>query len=140
MDPTIGDLGLIDSINDLVESINLTKRLHATLQADRKLESLLSKNQQLTIFRILQEALNNAIKHAKAKTVHVSFRLRGNKAELCIEDNGMGFDLSVAKMGAGLKNIQNRVYLINGTYRIISAPKQGCKIIINFPITKPEVR
>ena len=48
MDPTIGDLGLIDSINDLVESINLTKRLHVKLEADRRLESVLGKNQQLT--------------------------------------------------------------------------------------------
>src|SRR5678809_539172 len=60
MDPTIGDLGLIDSINDLIESINLTRKLHVSLDADRKLELVLSKNHQLTVFRILQEALNNA--------------------------------------------------------------------------------
>jgi PAS domain S-box-containing protein len=136
MDPTIGDLGLIDSINDLVESINLTKRLHVKLEADRMLESVLGKNQQLTIFRILQEALNNAIRHAKATTVIIYLKLRGDKAELCIEDNGIGFDPSAVKMGAGLKNIQNRVYLVNGTHRIISEPKQGSKMIINFPITK----
>jgi PAS domain S-box-containing protein len=136
MDPTIGDLGLIDSINDLVESINLTKRLQVKLEADRMLEFVLGKNQQLTIFRILQEALNNAIKHAKATTVIVKFKRRGDKAELCITDDGIGFDPSAVKLGAGLKNIQNRVYLVNGTHRIISEPKQGSTIIINFPITK----
>ncbi|MGZ3845479.1 MAG: PAS domain-containing protein [Flavisolibacter sp.] len=136
MDPTIGDLGLIDSMNDLIESINLTKRLHVTLEADRKLEFVLSKNQQLTIFRILQEALNNVIKHARASKVMVRFNLKGRKAELCIEDNGIGFDPSAVRMGAGLKNIHNRVYLINGTHRIVSEPKQGSKMIINFPINK----
>jgi signal transduction histidine kinase len=134
MDPTIGDLGLIDSIHDLIENINLTRKLLVSLEADRKLETILSKNHKLTIFRILQETLNNAMKHAKARTVTISFRLKNKNAELIIKDDGIGFDPLVAKMGAGLKNIQNRVYLINGTNRIISAPKEGCKIIINFPI------
>jgi len=136
MDPTIGDLGLIDSINDLIESINLTRKLHVSLEADRKLELVLSKNHQLTIFRILQEALNNAMKHAKATSVKISFKFRSNNAELSITDDGIGFEPFAVKMGAGMKNIQNRVYLINGTHRIISAPDQGCKIIINFPIVK----
>jgi len=136
MDPTIGDLGLIDSINDLIESINLTGKLHISLDADRKLESVLSQNHQLTIFRILQEALNNSIKYANATTVDINFKLRGASAELVITDDGMGFEPSGVKMGAGLKNIQNRVYLMNGTYRMLSAPNQGCKIIINFPIVK----
>jgi len=136
MDPTIGDLGLIDSINDLIESINLTRRLHVSLDADRKLQSVLSKNHQLTVFRILQEALNNAIKHAKATTVKISFKFRVHNAELTITDDGIGFEPSAVKMGAGMKNIQNRVYLINGTHSIISSPGHGCKIIINFPIVK----
>ena len=100
------------------------------------LESVLGKNQQLTIFRILQEALNNAIRHAKAANVFIQLKLRGDKAELCIEDDGIGFDPSTVKMGAGLKNIQNRVYLVNGSHRIISELRKGSKMIINFPITK----
>jgi len=136
MDPTIGDLGLIDSINDLVENINLTRKLHVLFEADRRLELVLNKNHKLTTFRILQEALNNAMKHAKATTVTISFKLSGNEAELTIQDDGIGFEASAVKMGAGLKNIQNRVYLINGTHKIMSAPKQGSKIIINFPIIK----
>jgi PAS domain S-box-containing protein len=136
MDPTIGDLGLIDSINDLIENINLTRRLHVTLAADRTLESVLSKHHKLTIFRILQEALNNAMKHAKATTVAISFKLSHDNMEVLIKDDGIGFDPSLVKMGAGLKNIQNRVYLINGTYTIESAFKKGCEIKINFPIIK----
>lgn len=134
MDPTIGDLGLIDSVNDLIENINLTRRLHVSLIADRKLESLLDKNHKLTIFRILQEALNNAMKHAKATTVLICFELHGNNIEVDIKDDGIGFNPSSVKMGAGLKNIQNRIYLVNGTYTIESAPKEGCRITINFPI------
>lgn len=136
MDPTIGDLGLIDSINDLIENINLTRKLHVSFTADQYLETLLDKNQKLTIFRILQEALNNAIKHAKAATVQVCLKHLNNTVLITIKDDGVGFDPSLVKRGAGLKNIQNRVYLIGGTYTIQSATKKGCEIIINFPINK----
>jgi PAS domain S-box-containing protein len=134
MDPTIGDLGLIDSLNDLIENINLTGKLHVSLKAERKMESFLGKGHKLTIFRIIQEALNNTIKYAQATTVVISCKLCGTRAEVIIQDNGIGFEPSQVKMGAGLKNIQNRVYLINGTYSIQSAPEKGCTIIINFPI------
>jgi PAS domain S-box-containing protein len=136
MDPTIGDLGLIDSINDLIESINLTRKLQVNLVADRKLEPLLCKNYKLTVFRIIQEALNNAIKYAKAATVEINLKLYGNNMMIIIKDDGVGFDPASVKMGAGLKNIQNRVYLVNGTYTIQTSPGKGCKIIINFPLIK----
>lgn len=136
MDPTIGDLGLLDSINDLIENINLTRRLHVSLVAEQELENLLSKNNKLTVFRIIQEALNNAIKHARATTVEIFFKLYGNNMMLVIKDDGVGFDALSVKLGAGLKNIQNRVYLVNGTYKIQTSPGEGCKIIINFPINK----
>jgi glucose-6-phosphate-specific signal transduction histidine kinase len=54
MNPSIGDLGLIDSIHDLIENINLTRKLHVSLQAKPEIEDLLDKNQKLTIFRIIQ--------------------------------------------------------------------------------------
>lgn len=138
MDPSIGDLGLIDSIHDLVENINLTRKLHVRLVPDKKVELLLSKTHKLTIFRIIQEALNNAIRHAKATSVVISFKTTEKMVEVIIQDDGIGFDVKLAKKGAGLKNIQNRIYLINGTYIIESAPEKGCKIIINFPVPTNE--
>jgi PAS domain S-box-containing protein len=136
MDPSIGDLGLVDSIHDLIENINLTRKLHVNLRADRKIEKLLNKNQKLTIFRIIQEALNNAIKHAKATTVEVHFRIFKDMVSVSIQDDGIGFQPGHIRKGAGLKNIQNRIYLINGTQTIQSAPGKGCKITIKFPITQ----
>src|SRR5215203_771745 len=134
MDPSIGDLGLIDSIRDLIENINLTRKLHVSLKVAPRIEQLLDQNQKLTIFRILQETLNNAVKHAKASTVIIQFLYHTSSAELIIEDDGIGFDVQTVKKGAGLKNIQNRIYLINGTHIIKSVPGKGSKIIINFPL------
>jgi signal transduction histidine kinase len=136
MDPSIGDLGLIDSIYDLVENINLTRKLHVKLHSDADMETLLDKNHKLTVFRIIQETLNNAMRHAKATSVSISFTRIQNQIEISIEDNGIGFDLAMIKKGAGLKNIQNRIYLINGTHTIQTAPGKGCRITIGFPIIK----
>lgn len=136
MDPTLGDLGLLDSINDLIENINLTRKLHVSLAAEEKVETLLSKNYKLTVFRIIQEALNNAIKHAKATGVEIFFNIDAGNIKLVIKDDGIGFDATSVKLGAGLQNIQNRVYLVNGTYSIQTSPGKGCKITIEFPIIK----
>jgi PAS domain S-box-containing protein len=135
MDPSIGDLGLIESIKDLIENINLTGKIQVSLKAGAEMESLLDKNQKLTIFRIIQEALNNSIKHSKANKVKISFKHRHKDAEVVIEDDGVGFDVNTVKKGAGLKNIQNRIYLINGKHNVQSLPGKGARLIINFPIT-----
>ena len=136
MDPSIGDLGLIDSINDLIENINLTRKLHVNLTADKHIEALLTNNHRLTVFRIIQEALNNAIKHAKASVVNITISKNKDLATVIIDDNGIGFDPELVKKGAGLKNIQNRIYLINGTHHISSKQDKGCKITISFPLNK----
>lgn len=136
MDPSIGDLGLIDTIQDLIENINLTRKIHVQLNADRKAEKLLDKKQKLTVFRIIQETLNNVIRHAQAKSASIHFKILKSNMELTIEDDGIGFHPASVKKGAGLKNIQNRIYLVNGTQTIHSAPGKGCKITIKFPINK----
>ena len=135
MDPSIGDLGLVDSIHDLIENINLTRKLHVRLDAPDAIEHHLDKAQKLTIFRIIQETLNNAIKHARATSVHIAFRISGSNAEVRITDDGIGFDPATVKKGAGLKNVQNRIYLINGTHTFKSSPGGGCTISIVFPVS-----
>ena len=134
MDPTIGDLGIVDSINDLIENINLTRKITIRLNIDERIENLMDKNQKLTIFRTIQESLNNVVRHAKAKNVNISIRTDDEEVELEIIDDGVGFSQTSVKKGAGLKNITNRVYLINGNFEIESEPGKGCHIMIKFPI------
>lgn len=134
MNPSLGDLGLIDSIQDLIESVNVTKKINVILDADPKLEEVLSENYKLMIFRIIQESLNNAIKHARANTVLITIDADEKTLFLDIEDNGIGFQPQLVKKGSGLMNIQNRVYLANGSVTIKSEPEKGSKIKINFPL------
>ncbi|HVG42468.1 MAG TPA: PAS domain S-box protein, partial [Chitinophagaceae bacterium] len=114
MNPSIGDLGLVDSIKDLIENINLTRRLHIIMDNTEDVEVGLNENNKLMIFRIIQEAFNNAVRHAKATTVLLSLRKDKDLLHINIFDDGIGFDLSTIKKGAGLNSIQNRVYLANG--------------------------
>ena len=134
MDPSIGDLGLVDSINDLIENINITRKLKVSLSAGSDLEQYLDESQKLMIFRVIQEAMNNTIKYAQATSVQLSIKKINDNLELLIADDGKGFDIKKVKKGAGLKNIQNRVYLTGGKLAIESNQDNGCKITINFPI------
>jgi PAS domain S-box-containing protein len=134
MDPSIGDLGLLASIDDLIGSIHLTKQLQIKLEADEAVEDCLDANQKLTVFRIIQESLNNVLRHAKATEVRISILKLNNQLLLTIRDNGIGFGAGVTKKGAGLKNIQNRIYLINGSLNVKSHPGEGCTIQLQFPI------
>ncbi|MDB5196905.1 MAG: hypothetical protein JWP88_1276 [Flaviaesturariibacter sp.] len=133
MNPSLGDLGLLDSISDLIENINLTKKLQVKLIAEETIEAIVSDNQKLMIYRITQEALNNAIRHARAASAIVQLSEKDGYIILKITDDGIGFDPAYIKKGAGLNNIQNRVYLANGTIVVQSEPQRGCTILITFP-------
>jgi signal transduction histidine kinase len=134
MNPSLGDLGLIASINDLLENIRATRKLAVLFTADKTIEDSLPDNLDLTIYRIIQEALNNTVKHANATTASVSIIKREQQLELTIHDNGIGFDPERVKPGSGLKNIENRVYLSNGSLHIRSAPGAGCTLTIQFTL------
>jgi signal transduction histidine kinase len=134
MDPTINDLGIGESIMGLVENINLLNQIHVTFNFDDNLETVLNKNQKLTIFRIIQEAINNVLRHAEAKKVVINLHRKDDKVELLIDDDGKGFTPDMVKKGIGLNNIKNRISLINGSVDLKSEPDKGCQLIINFPI------
>ena len=87
-----------------------------------------------TLYRIIQEHLNNIIKHAGAQ--HIIFSLGSNKTSISvmIEDDGIGFDLNQNRNGIGLTNIYNRAESYNGTVDISTEPGKGCKLKAVLPI------
>ena len=134
MNPSLGDLGLMESLTDLIEDINATRKLIVVLKTEDDIEELLSDNSKLMMYRIVQEALNNALKHANAGKALVSITRTNGNCFLKIEDDGVGFDVNHIKKGSGLKNIQNRVYLANGSLIIKSAPLKGSTLEITLPL------
>lgn len=133
MNPSLEDLGLLDSIADLVENLNATKKIQVSFSHENFDESALDENQKLALFRITQEALNNIIKHAGATRTTIQLSFVQYFIRLVIKDNGKGFDSVSVKKGVGLSNIRNRVYLLNGNLTVNTHPGDGCTLIVELP-------
>lgn len=127
------EIGLELSIEDLVESIRrLEEGLQVTVDFSLPSEELLDDKLKTTIFRILQEQLNNVLKHAGASKVHISIQQSPGLLCLSITDNGKGFDTEKKRKGIGISNIISRAEVFQGQVTIDSAPGKGCSLTINF--------
>jgi signal transduction histidine kinase len=82
----------------------------------------------------MQEAMNNVAKHSKANLIRLSLRKIEDRTELCIEDNGAGFDPETIKKGLGLTSMRERTDLSGGSFEIESVPGKGTIIRAQWPI------
>jgi PAS domain S-box-containing protein len=131
--PTLGKISLEDSIKELVDSINLTNRLHISFSITGVNKKIIPQDFHLTIYRIIQEQLNNIIKYAEARQVLVIIKNCGEGLYLQIEDDGKGFDTKAKRKGIGITNMETRAENMHGKLEIISAPGKGCKLVAKFP-------
>src|SRR5688500_13778423 len=99
--PTLNDLGLIESIRELIDSILKIRNIQIDIHKDDFSEEVLSDIQKLMVYRITQEQLNNILKHSKAEHVDIAFSRHGSQVQLTIEDDGVGFDTKKVKSGLG---------------------------------------
>jgi len=88
---------------------------------------------KLNIYRVVQEQLNNILKHAKASNIKVLVEAGDENIRVLVTDDGRGFEVDSKKNGIGLANMVNRVESFNGTIHIQSSPGNGCSIDINVP-------
>jgi signal transduction histidine kinase len=135
---SIGDLGLVDSISDLVETIRTTRAIHVEFYPAGKFVEKISDREKLMLFRIIQEQVNNVLKHSAARNLIIELTLdqMDRQIELTITDDGKGFnpDRIKNKKGLGLSNIMSRADLFGGKVSILSAPGQGCKLRVQVPV------
>jgi signal transduction histidine kinase len=134
MSYSISELGLVSSITELAENINMVKTIRVEVDVEEFNEGHLGDNQKIMFFRIVQEALNNIIKHSFATSVLIQIRELDNKIQLTVKDNGKGFDVNHTKKGIGVYNIQNRVSMFNGSLLLNSAPGKGCELKVEIPL------
>jgi len=116
-----------------------TKRINKSGITDIQLlvageEYSLGEQRELVLFRIVQEGLNNAFKHANAKHLEISLQYSDELFTLTLEDDGKGFSVDALKgnEGSGLKNISSRATLIGAVANIKSAPNEGCCITVSL--------
>ncbi|MET0298648.1 MAG: PAS domain-containing protein [Flavitalea sp.] len=130
--PTLHDLGLVESIRELADSIAIAKDIEFNILHEDFDESEITSSKQLVLYRILQEQMNNILKHSEANEVTIELNHLNHGVQLVITDNGVGFDSTTNKVGMGLTNIRNRLELFNGRMRIATAPGEGCRLAVEL--------
>jgi two-component system sensor histidine kinase UhpB len=127
------ELGLVQSIEDMMNEVLHLSAISWKVFAKGVKENLLSEEQKLTLYRIVQEQLNNILKHSEASSIAISINVSDSKVQLKIADNGKGFDTTRQRKGIGITNIINRAELFNGKVNIHSSPGGGCilEVILN---------
>ena len=122
------------ALDELIYPISIAGNIEIEKQWNSFREHDMKKDQKLTIYRIVQEQLNNILKHAAAKKIIISLRLMddGKSVELFIKDDGRGFEPALKKNGVGIRNIISRAGLFDGKVAIRSEPGQGCELEVLF--------
>ncbi|MET0391920.1 MAG: response regulator [Chitinophagaceae bacterium] len=95
-------------------------------------EETASDKLKLAVYRIVQEQINNIIRHARASHIHVKLSHTDGETILSVKDDGVGFNTSQKSDGIGLKNITTRASLFNGRVQVLSSPGNGCELQVIF--------
>jgi PAS domain S-box-containing protein len=128
------EVGLELSLNDLIENVRLAQQFSIDLEFKVQDEKQLDDKLKMTIFRIVQEQLNNTVKHAAASQVYIAIVQKNRLLQITIADDGKGFDTDQKRTGIGITNIISRTELFNGRVKIESAPGHGCRMQVSFTI------
>lgn len=124
--------GLIGAIQQRLGAVERRAGIKAHLIASDTFQ--LSPQIEEELYRVIQEALNNSLKHSRATSVSVRLHQSGTYIELEVRDNGIGFDQNVCNRseGMGLKSMQERVHRIGGIFNLTSGPDQGTVISVRL--------
>ncbi len=134
MPPSLGEIGLLDALHELTENIKEVNTLQIENDWGNFQETLLNEKLKLTIFRIVQEQLNNVCKHAQANKVTIRLQKINKTICLDINDDGIGFNTTAKRTGLGLRNMISRAEVNNGTVVINSQPGAGCELRATFTV------
>jgi signal transduction histidine kinase len=127
-------LGLIPAINELVNNVNAAKGVQIDFNAN--IETSIGKSLDITIYRIIQEIVNNMIRHAKANRISIRIEKSKDDLQISMTDDGVGFNTDELKntKGIGWKNIFSRISMLNGDIKLESEPQKGTMIFINLKL------
>ncbi|MGG9960300.1 PAS domain-containing protein [Ferruginibacter sp. SUN106] len=130
----IKNLGLCAAIENIADDTMEVSSLKIKCALYSFNEKSVNEKLKLNIFRIVQEQLNNIIKHAKARKITIKLLQNKKMVQLAITDDGIGFDTLKKQNGIGVDNIKSRAATYNGTADFVSQPGRGCELRVAFPI------
>lgn len=138
--PAIIRVGLIPALRSLasrfedVLAVSVIAEQRVS-ELDDPLDNRLSEDFRVSVYRIVEEALNNVHRHARADRAEVSIGIEENGVlRLTVEDNGHGYNTATAQTGLGLTVIDNRVEQLGGTWTVVSAPGRGTRVDASLPL------
>lgn len=126
-------INLYEMINNLVNDIEIGSPIHFNIEVEDFSKYSINYEQRIVVFRIVQEQLNNIIKHSQAKNVSIKVFSR-NESLIVIDimDDGKGYDTSSIRKGVGLTNITSRAEIYNGKVQLESSPGKGFRLIVTM--------
>ncbi|MHA6252376.1 sensor histidine kinase [Oceanobacillus sp. CAU 1775] len=129
----LDDLGLIPTIKKYIDNLSDFHKISidfVVLGEDKRLQS----KYEVALFRLLQESVQNAVKHADPSEIQIKIQVESNFIVLVVKDNGKGFDVTIKKENSfGLIGMRERVQMLNGELDIHSQPNAGTTVIIKLP-------
>jgi len=131
--PSLGDIGLKEAVSELIASLNISQRVKLTLKTVGMDIVIMPDNIKLMAYRIVQEQVNNIIKHSRATDAEIKLAVSKKMFNITVKDNGVGFDAKRKVKGIGLSNITSRAELHNGKVDIVSSPGNGCTLKVSLP-------
>ncbi len=127
-------LGLDGALRALAEESGARGGLE--VEADVAIEAELSAEEERTVYRLIQEALTNAAKHAGATRVDLTAKLGEQGVQIAVEDNGDGFDPALVNSGRGLVGMRERIEAIGGQLEVSSEPQKGTRVQASVPVSR----
>jgi signal transduction histidine kinase len=133
----LDQLGLTTTIRAMIEKIAESSGIAMTSELD-DIDGVFPAADEITIYRIIQESLNNVVKHSRAGEAHVGVHCREHLVEIAIRDNGQGFAANASTAGAddrggfGLKGLAERVHMLGGTHTIESSAGRGTTVTVRL--------
>jgi len=128
-------LGLTKAISAMIKKVSGVIEVSGDLDP---VDDLFAENEEISIYRIVQESLNNAIKHSGASQVRVNIKRTDTRVLISIADDGKGFDVDASdRSGLGLVGLKERAHFLSGTFIINSSIGAGTRIEVEIPIHQP---
>lgn len=133
---TIKDYGLCGAIEHMTADIMEASGVKIHFSSDYSVEDKFNEKFKLNLYRILQEQLNNIIKHANAPNIYIALTKSDIEFTVSISDDGVGYDISQKRTGVGISNIISRANIYKGIAVFNSEQGKGSKLLVTFPITE----
>jgi signal transduction histidine kinase len=133
-DPSFTDLSIIDLLQKETERINASGACYVSLEHSG-MEAGVQPGAKNIIFRLLQEFIQNSLKHAECRNITISLNKTANEFLIMAKDDGKGFNLNNVKQGSGLYNMKRRADELNATFSIKSEPGKGTQLSITIPLS-----